>query len=99
GMRFTARRMNAYLLCIPAGPPPGAPGLGRRHAVYPGSQGHECLPFTGLPSLSPCVPPAPPTPHTCGCGVCGHTTSADVNAAEHLARHFGDRELALLPVQ
>ena len=94
GMRFKARRMNAYLYAsnlahLPKQLAWGAAKRGRRaqrvKSAYSSQECHRCH-HTARQNR--------PTQQTFCCGVCGHTAHADVNAAQNLARRLGDRELA-----
>src|SRR5262249_46906067 len=93
-MKFKARRMNAYLYAsnlahIPAQLAWGAAKRGIRartvKSAYSSQECHRCHPVARENR---------PTQQTFCCGVCGHTTHADVNAAENLASRLGDQELA-----
>ena len=94
GMRFKARRMNAYLYAsnlahIPAQLAWGAAKRGIRarkvKSAYSSQECHRCH-HVARTNRS--------TQQTFCCVVCGHTTHADVNAAENLASRLHDRELA-----
>ena len=94
GMRFKARRMNAYLYAsnlahLPTQVAWGAAKRGVRaqrvKSAYSSQECHRCHHATRQNR---------PTQQTFCCGVCGHTAHADVNAAQNLARRLGDRELA-----
>jgi Putative transposase DNA-binding domain/Probable transposase len=94
GMRFKVRRMNAYLYAsnlahIPAQLAWGAAKRGiRARTVKSAYSSQECR----------CCHHAArenrPNQQTFCCVACGHTTHADVNAAENLASRLGDQELA-----
>jgi transposase len=94
GMRFKARRMNAYLYAsnlahIPAQLAWGAakPGIRARtvKSAYRSQDCHRCHAVSRANR---------PTQHTFCWVVCGHTNHADINAAENLAGRLGDQELA-----
>ena len=94
GMKFKARRMNAYLYAsnlahIPAQLAWGAAKRGMRarkvKSAYSSQECHRCH-FAARGNR--------PYQQTFCCVVCGHTTHADVNAAENLASRLGDQELA-----
>lgn len=94
GMRFKARRMNAYLYAsnlahLPKQLAWGAAKRGRRaqrvKSAYSSQECHRCH-HTARQNR--------PTQQTFCCGVCGQSAHADVNAAQNLARRLGDRELA-----
>jgi hypothetical protein len=94
GMRFKARRMNAYLYAsnlaqIPAQLAWGAARRGIRarkvKSAYSSQECH-CCHYVARESR--------PKQQTFCCMVCGHTTHADVNAAENLASRLNDHELA-----
>jgi Putative transposase DNA-binding domain len=93
GMKFKARRMNAYLYAsnlayIPKQVSWGALKRGiqarKVKSAYSSQECHRChyAARTNRPSQQ-----------TFCCQVCGHTTHADVNAAENLASRLGDTEL------
>ncbi|HEY7355847.1 MAG TPA: transposase [Ktedonobacterales bacterium] len=93
GMKFKARRMNAYLYAsnlahIPAQLVWGAARRGiRAHKVksaYSSQECHRCH-YVARENR--------PNQQTFCCVVCGHTTHADVNAAENLAGRLNDQEL------
>ena len=93
GMRFKARRMNAYLYAsnlahIPKQLAWGAAKRGIRarqvKSAYSSQECHRCH-FVARENR--------PTQQTFCCLVCGHTTHADGNAAENLASRLGDQEL------
>ncbi len=97
GMKFKARRMNAYLYAsnlahIPAQLAGGAAKRGiRAHKVksaYSSQACHRCHHAARQNR---------PNQQTFCCVVCGHTNHADVNAAENLASRLNDRELAACP--
>jgi Putative transposase DNA-binding domain len=94
GMRFKARRMNAYLYAANLAHLPqqlawGAAKRGiRAHTVTSAYSSQEC-PRCHFVSRA-----NRPTQQTFCCGVCGHTQHADVNAAENLASRLHDHELA-----
>jgi hypothetical protein len=94
GMKFKARRMNAYLYAsnlahIPAQLAWGAAKRGIRarklKSAYSSQECHDChhVAHENRPSQQ-----------TFCCGVCGHTAHADVNAAMNLASRLNDQELA-----
>ena len=94
GMKFKARRMNAYLYAsnlahIPAQLAWGAARRGIRarkvKSAYSSQECHRCH------SLSR---ENRPNQQTFCCVVCGHSMQADVNAAENLASRLNDQELA-----
>jgi hypothetical protein len=94
GMRFKARRMNAYLYAsnlahIAAQLAWGAAKRGIRArkvtSAYSSQECHRCHHVSRENR---------PTQHTFCCMVCGHATHADVNAAENLASRLNDQELA-----
>ncbi|HLY30731.1 MAG TPA: transposase [Ktedonobacterales bacterium] len=93
-MRFKARRMNAYLYAsnlahLPKQLAWGAAKRGMRarkvKSAYSSQECHQCH-FVSRQNR--------PTQQTFCCVVCGHTTHADVNAAENLASRLYDQELA-----
>ncbi len=93
-MRFKARRMNAYLYAsnlahIPAQLAWGAAKRGVRartvKSAYSSQECHRCHHVSRENR---------PSQQTFCCVVCGHTTHADVNAAETLASRINDQELA-----
>jgi transposase len=94
GMRFKARRMNAYLYAsnlahIPAQLAWGAAKRGMRaHKVKSAYSSQECHRCHHVARENR------PNQQTFCCVVCGHTNHADVNAAENLASRLGDQELA-----
>ncbi len=94
GMKFKARRMNAYLYAsnlahIPAQLAWGAAKRGIRarkvKSAYSSQECHRCHHVSRENR---------PNQQTFCCVVCGHTTHADVNAAENLASRLNDQELA-----
>jgi putative transposase-like DNA-binding protein len=94
GMRFKARRMNAYLYAsnlahIPAQLAWGAAKRGIRvrmvKSAYSSQECHRCHHAARANR---------PDQQTFCCTVCGHAAHADVNAAENLASRLHDRELA-----
>jgi|SRR5690349_13091448 len=94
GMRFKARRMNAYLYAsnlahLPKQLAWGAAKRGVRaqrvKSAYSSQECHRCHHVARTNR---------PTQQTFCCGVCGHAAHADVNAAQNLARRLGDREVA-----
>ena len=93
GMKFKARRMNAYLYAsnlahIPAQLAWGAAKRGiraRRVKSAYSSQECHCCHFVSRQNR--------PNQQTFCCTVCGQTTHADVNAAENLAGRLHDAEL------
>jgi hypothetical protein len=94
GMRFKARRMNAYLYGsnlahIPKQVAWGAAKRGIRtrkvKSAYSSQECHRCHHVARENR---------PNQQTFCCVVCGHTKHADVNAAENLASRLGDQELA-----
>lgn len=94
GMKFKARQMNAYLYAsnlahIPAQLAWGAAKRGIRarkvKSAYSSQECHRCHHVARENR---------PNQQTLCCVVCGHTTHADVNAAENLASRLGDQELA-----
>jgi hypothetical protein len=94
GMRFKARRMNAYLYAsnlahVPTQLAWGAAKRGVRArkvtSAYSSQECHRCH-FVSRENR--------PNQQTFCCGVCGHTAHADVNAAENLASRLGDQALA-----
>ncbi len=94
GMKFKARRMHAYLYAsnlahIPAQLAWGAAKRGIRarkvKSAYSSQECHRCHHVSRENR---------PNQQTFCCVVCGHTTHADVNAAENLASRLGDQELA-----
>ncbi|MGO8948673.1 MAG: zinc ribbon domain-containing protein [Ktedonobacterales bacterium] len=94
GMRFKARRMNAYLYAsnlahIPRQLAWGAAKRGiRARKVKSAYSSQECLCCHYVAHENG------PNQQTFCCVVCGHTNHADVNAAENLASRLGDQELA-----
>jgi hypothetical protein len=95
GMRFRARRMNAYLYAsnlahIPKQLAWGAAKRGIRarkvKSAYSSQECHFCHHVDRENR---------PNQQTFCCVVCGHTKHADVNAAENLACRLGDHELAV----
>jgi Putative transposase DNA-binding domain len=93
GMKFKARRMNAYLYAsnlayIPEQLAWGALKRGMRarkvKSAYSSQECHHCH-FVARQNR--------PSQHTFCCGVCGHATHADVNAAENLASRLNDQAL------
>ena len=93
GMRFKARRMNAYLYAsnlahIPAQLAWGATKRGiRAHKVNSAYSSQECHRCHYVARQNR------PTQQTFCCVVCGHSTHADMNAAENLASRLHDQEL------
>jgi len=94
-MRFKARRMNAYLYAanlayLPKQLAWGAAKRGIRarkvKSAYSSQECHQCHHVARQNR---------PTQQTFCCVVCGHTTHADVNAAENLASRLHDQELAI----
>src|SRR5258706_1088704 len=94
GMRFKARRMNAYLYAtnlahIPAQLAWGAAKRGVRaykvKSAYSSQECHRCHHVSRENR---------PNQQTFCCVVCGQTTHADINAAVNLASRLGDHELA-----
>jgi hypothetical protein len=94
GMKFKARRMNAYLYAsnlahIPAQLGWGAATRGIRarkvKSAYSSQECHRCH-YVARQNRS--------SQQTFCCVVCGHTNHADVNAAENLASRLNDQELA-----
>lgn len=94
GMRFKARRMNAYVYAsnlahIPAPLAWGAAKRGIRarkvKSAYSSQECHRCHSVARENR---------PRQETFCCLVCGHTNHADLNAAENLASRLGDQELA-----
>jgi hypothetical protein len=94
GMKFKARRMNAYLYAsnlahIPAQLAWGAAKWGIRarkvKSAYSSQECHRCHSVARQNR---------PRQQTFCCVVCGHTAHADVNAAENLASRLGDQKLA-----
>lgn len=94
GMKFKARRMNAYLYAsnlahIPAQLAWGAAKRGIRarklKSAYSSQECHDGHHVAHENRLSQ---------QTFCCGVCGHTAHADVNAAMNLASRLNDHELA-----
>jgi transposase len=94
GMKFKARRMNAYLYAsnlahIPAQLGGGAAKRGIRarkvKSAYSSQACHRCH-YVARENR--------PSQQTFCCVVCGHTNHADVNAAENLASRLNDQELA-----
>jgi putative transposase-like DNA-binding protein len=91
---FKARRMNASLYASNLAhlPTQLAWGAAKRgvpdHQVKSADSSQECQQCHDVARENR------PTQQTFCCGVCGHSTHADVNAAENLASRFGDRELA-----
>jgi Putative transposase DNA-binding domain len=94
GMRFKARRMNAYLYAsnlahLPAQLAWGAAKRGIRarkvKSAYSSQECHRCHHVARENR---------PSQQTFCCVVCGHSTHADVNAAENLASRLYDQELA-----
>ena len=94
GMKFKARRMNAYLYASNLAHLPkqlvwGAAKRGiRARMVKSAYSSQECQRCHSVARENR------PTQQTFCCGVCGHTTHGDVNAAENLAQRFDDHELA-----
>lgn len=93
GMRFKARRMNAYLYAsnlahLPKQLAWGAAKRGRRAqrvpSAYSSQECHRCHHAARQNR---------PTQQTFCCVVCGHATHADMNAAQNLARRLHDQEL------
>ncbi|MGO8949646.1 MAG: RNA-guided endonuclease InsQ/TnpB family protein [Ktedonobacterales bacterium] len=94
GMRFKARRMNAYLYGSNLAhiPKQLAWGAAKRSirartvkSAYSSQECHRCHHVARENR---------PNQQTFCCVVCGHTNHADVNAAENLASRLGDQELA-----
>jgi hypothetical protein len=94
GLRFKAKRMNAYLYAsnlahIPAQLTWGATKRGVRarkvKGAYSSQECHRCHLVSRQNR---------PNQQTFCCVVCGHTNHADVNAAENLARRLNDQEMA-----
>jgi len=94
GMRFKARRMNAYLYAsnlahIPAQLAWGAAKRGMRarrvKSAYSSQECHRCHHADRANR---------PNQQTCCCAVCGHTVHAAVNAAQNLAHRLNDQEMA-----
>lgn len=94
GMKFKARRMNAYLYASNLGHLPrqlawGAAKRGRHarrvKSAYSSQECHQCH-YVSRDNR--------PNQQTFCCVVCGHENHADVNAAQNLAARWGDRELA-----
>jgi transposase len=99
GMRFKARRMNAYLYAsnlahISAQLAWSAAKRGIRarkvKSAYSSQECHQCH-FLSRKNR--------PNQQTFCCEVCGHTNHADVNAAENLASRLGDQELAACQIE
>ncbi|HEU4784646.1 MAG TPA: transposase [Ktedonobacterales bacterium] len=94
GMRFKARRMNAYLYASNLAQLPkqlawGAAKRGiRAQTVKSAYSSQECH------SCHHVARDNRPTQQTFCCVVCGHMNHADLNAAQNLASRFSDRELA-----
>jgi len=94
GMKFKARRMNAYLYAsnlahIPAQLAWGAAKRGiRARKVKSAYSSQACYRCQHVSRENR------PNQQTFCCVVCGHTTHADVNAAENLAGRLDDQELA-----
>lgn len=94
GMKFKARRMNAYLYAsnrghIPAQLAWGAAKRGiRARQVKSAYSSQECYRCHSVARQNR------PNQQTFCCVVCGHTNHADVNAAENLASRLNDQELA-----
>jgi len=94
GMKFKARRMNVYLCAsnlahVPEQLAWGAAKRGVRarkvKSAYSSQECHRCH-FVARQNR--------PNQQTFCCRVCGHTTHADVNAAENLASRLHDHQLA-----
>jgi putative transposase len=94
GMRFKARRMNAYLYASNLAHSPaqlawGATKRGIRarkvKSAYSSQECHRC---------HHAARENRPNQQTFCCVVCGHTNHADMNAAENLASRLDDQELA-----
>ena len=94
GIRFKARRMNAYLYAsnlahIPAQLAWGAAKRGIRarrvKSAYSSQECHRCH-YAARENR--------PNQQTFCCVVCGHTNHADVNAAQNLASRLNDQEVA-----
>jgi hypothetical protein len=94
GMRFKARRMNAYLYAsnlahLPKQLAWGAAKRGIRarrvKSAYSSQECHRCH-FVARENR--------PNQQTFCCVACGHTNHADVNAAENLASRLDDQERA-----
>ncbi len=94
GMKFKARRMNAYLYASNLAhlPKQLAWGAAKRgiqartvKSAYSSQECHNCH-FAARENR--------PNQQTFCCVVCGHTTHADENAAENLASRYDDRKLA-----
>ena len=94
GMKFKARRMNAYLYAsnlahIPEQLAWGAAKRGIRarkvKSAYSSQECHRCHHVARENR---------PNQQTFCCVVCGHATHADVNAPENLASRLNDQELA-----
>jgi hypothetical protein len=94
GMKFKARRMNAYLYAsnlahIPEQVAWGAAKRGVRarkvKSAYSSQECHRCHHVARENR---------PNQQTFCCVVCGHTAHADMNAAENLASRLNDQELA-----
>jgi Putative transposase DNA-binding domain/Probable transposase len=94
GMKFKARRMDAYLYAsnlahIPAQLAWGAAKRGiRARKVKSAYSSQECY------CCHYATQKNRPNQQTFCCVICGHTTHADINAAENLASRLGDQELA-----
>src|SRR5262249_34540870 len=95
GMKFKARRMNAYLYAshlahLPAQLAWGAAKRGiRARKVKSAYSSQEC------PRCQHAARENRPTQQPFCCVVCGHTTQADLYAAENLANRLTDQELAI----
>jgi len=93
GMRFKARRMNAYLYASNLGHLPAqlawvmAKGGGRATRVKSAYSSQECY------RCHYTDPQNRPTQQTFCCGVCGWTCHADLNAALNVASRLGNQEL------
>jgi putative transposase-like DNA-binding protein len=94
GMKFKTRRMNAYLYAsnlahLPAQLAWGAAKRGVRarkvKSAYSSQECHHCH-YAARENRT--------NQQTFCCVVCGHTTHADLNAAENLASRLNDQELA-----
>jgi transposase len=97
GMRFKARRMNAYLYAsnlahLPKQLAWGAAKRGiRARKVLSAYSSQECARCHFVSRQNR------PTQQTFCCAVCGHTQQADIHAAGNLASRMDDAELAACP--
>jgi hypothetical protein len=94
GMRFRARRMNAYLYASNLAHLPNQLAWG---AVKRGIRAQRVKSAYSSQECARCHYAAPgnrPSQQTFCCGACGWSVHADLNAARNLAARFADQELA-----